>query len=254
MFAMSCKTKKTISKETSIGKKPIEQVIVKVRQQEPKFTNANVSKMNLALELNSRSVRVAASCKLITDSAMHISIMPALGIEMFKVEISTDSIYIFDKFNKRYYATDYKYLEKRFSVELNYHSLESLISNRYFVVGHKEIPLSKLSMGTANGKETINYKGAKMTESVTINNLYRIVEMNIAPQNSQFNVTASYDDFAMIDGINFPQKIQIKANNNKHKMLCDFSINRATFNTSVSLQSLDKSRYQKADIDQLLKK
>lgn len=254
LLAASCKTKKTITKETSISKKPIEQVIASIKQHEPKFENANVSKMSLALELNTRNLKVAASCKVITDSAMHISIMPALGIEMFKVEISTDSIYIFDKFNKKYYGTDYQFLENRFGVELNYHSLESLICNQFFVVGQEEIPLSKLSMGEVDGKQIINYKGGNMSQSVSINDLFGIEKVRIASQNSQYDLVTTYADFALLEGVNFPQKIQINVSNNKNKMMCDFGINKVNFNTTVSLQSLDKSRYQKSNIEQLMKK
>jgi hypothetical protein len=254
LVAVSCKSTKTITKETKVSKVPVEQIVNQVKQREPKFDNANVSKMSLELQLNSRNIKVAASCKLITGSAMHISIMPALGIEMFKLEISTDSIYIFDKFNKRYYGTDYEYLEKRFGVELDYNSLESLISNRFFVVGQKEIPYSKLSQEIVEGKQIINYKGQNMTELVTINSLFSIENVSIASQNSKYNLTTSYADFALLDGIDFPQKIQIQASNNKNKLHCDFNINRVTFNGSVSLQALDKNRYQKTDIEQLMKK
>lgn len=254
MLAASCKSKQLITKEISVSKESAEEVVAKTTQRQPKFDNAHVSKMSLILELNSRTVKVASNFKLITGEGMHISIMPALGIEMFKVEITPDSIYIFDKFNKQYYATSFQQLEKIIGVQLDYHSLESLLSNRLFVLGHKEIPLSKLRIGQTDGKQTLSYKSGDQIEVTTINNLYGIESVKIGSQNSKYKFIASYEDFALLDGLNFPQKIKINANNSQNYLRCDFSINRVAFNTNLSLQALDKSGYQKTDINKLLKK
>ena len=254
LLAVSCKSKKNISKQSTIIKTPVEQVVEQIQAQEPKFETANVSKMNLALQINSRSFNVAASCKMIADSMMHISIMPMFGIEMFKVEITKDKIYVFDKLNKKYYETDFKFLERKIGIKLNYNNLESLISNQFFVVGQEITPVSKLKLEISKGIQTINYTGGNVTESVSINSLFGIENVNIYSVNTKYNLTTTYSDFALFDKINFPRKISIQASNSNNSLDCDFKINKVTFNTPMDLRSMDKSRFVKADINQLMKK
>ncbi len=91
--------------------------------------------MSLALDLLDRKVNVSASCKFYKDSAMHISIQPFMGIEMFKAELNPDSIIVFDKMNRRYYVINYNYFTERFGVDIDFNSLQALISNQFFCVG-----------------------------------------------------------------------------------------------------------------------
>ena len=131
----ACKSKQSVMYQAATGKTKNTELIQKVRLNEPQFNTANVSKMSLYLNLDGRTFNVSASCKIRTDSAMHISIQPALGIEMFKLEITPDSILAFDKINKRLYATDFKLFETKFGLTVNYSDLQSLISNGLIVTG-----------------------------------------------------------------------------------------------------------------------
>jgi hypothetical protein len=191
---------------------------------------------------------------MIADSMMHISIMPVFGIEMFKVEITKDKIYVFDKLNKKYYETDFNFLERKIGIKLNYNNLESLISNQFFIVGQEITPVSKLKLDTSKGIQTIDYTGGNVTESISINSLFGIENVNIFSVNTKYNLTTTYSDFALFDNINFPQKISIQASNNKNNLDCDFKINKAIFNTPLDLQSMDKHRFVKAEINQLMNK
>ncbi|MBP8023650.1 MAG: hypothetical protein KAY69_03640, partial [Paludibacter sp.] len=75
----ACKTKQQVVTKQKSERKPVELLVEKLKQAEPQFSSANVSKMNVNLDLSGRSMSVSASCRLIKDSALHISIMPALG-------------------------------------------------------------------------------------------------------------------------------------------------------------------------------
>ncbi|MBV5343348.1 DUF4292 domain-containing protein, partial [bacterium] len=77
---------------------------------------ANVSKMSVAVEVGGRKFNTSASCKIRTDSAIHISIQPFLGFEMFKVEINKDSLLVFDKVNKKLYPVPFAYFKTKFGL------------------------------------------------------------------------------------------------------------------------------------------
>lgn len=253
-LTFACKTKQQIATQQKSERKPVEMLIEKIKQAEPQFKTANVSKMNMSLDLNGRSMTVSASCKLISDSALHISIMPALGIELFKVEIYPDSLHVFDKFNRRSYSTDYKYLAERFGVELNYQSIEALITNRFFVSGVQNPDFELMTAKSEGSESVINYMGDIMQQTTHSNDQSRILKQNIVARKNNYILNAAYSAFEPENNIVFPRKININVSAIRSSYQCEFSINRIKFNEDLKLQTIDRSRFVKTSIDQLLKK
>jgi len=245
VFFTACKSKQSVVPQMTTGKTKNTELIQKVRLNEPQFSTANVSKMSLYLNLDGRTFNVSASCKIRTDSAMHISIQPALGIEMFKLEITPDSILAFDKINKRLYATDFKLFETKFGLTVNYFDLQSLISNRLFTVGSAEFSEDKCTIEALDDLlSKIIYKNDKITQTTEINNQLRIQKTELKSNTSDYVMAVDYSEFSPIDGIVFPQKIKLKALSKKHAMNCDFSISRVVFNNRIGFSSIDPARYE----------
>ena len=71
---------------------------------------------------------------------------------------------------------------------------------------------------------------------------------------SNYVLNALYDTFEPAGEIVFPRKINITVSGNRRTFKADFTINRVTFNENVQLQAIDRSRFVKVSIDQLLKK
>ena len=256
MLIMSaCKTTRQVAKPTLPASKAMVQLIENVRKVEPQFKAANISKMSLAFNVNEREVNVSAVCKIIKDSAIFISIQPFLGIEMFKAELKSDSIKVYDKMNHRYYVSDYGFFNKQFGVEVDFYSFQALLSAQLFCIGKKEISadscrLTPLSAGQAN----IEYTSAKMVQNTEISTTNQIQKVVLKAKNSDYQLETNYSDYTLVNGINFPQKIGLLATNQKSKATCDFSILRVEFNTDVKLSPTNPDRYTRGDIDQLLKK
>jgi len=255
MVLPGCKTTRTAVKADHSAANTIEQVIEQVQQAEPQFETANVSKMSLALNLNERKINVSATCKIRKDSAIHLSIQPFMGIELFKAELSPDSMWVFDKMNRRYYVVDYVFFRDRFGVEIDYYSLQALISNQLFSVGKKKVSLDGGSLSLLNdGRKKIDYETAKMQQSTDISITNIIQHVLLKAKNSNYQLQTNYAEFAMLDGVNFPQKIALHATNDKTEASCDFSILKVNFNTDIKFSATNPARYTRGDIDQLLKK
>lgn len=251
---VACKTKQQLPKQTGQDYKKTE-LIEKITQSQPVFSTANVSKMSLLLDIDGRSFNVAASCKIRTDSAMHISIQPAFGIEMFKLEITPDSIRAYDKLNKRMYVTDFKYLETKFGLTVNYYDLQAMLSNQFFTIGSKEIQKDKCSLIKGNNEmNTISYENNQLIQNSEINNEFRIQKTELKSKTSNYSMSASYNNFVMTDNILFPQKINVKAFSTKHTLNSDFNISKAMFNKKIVFSTLDPSKYERAELNQLMTK
>ncbi|MEM7161472.1 MAG: DUF4292 domain-containing protein [Bacteroidota bacterium] len=67
------------------------------------------------------------------DSAIWMSISPALGIEVARAIITRDSIKLIDKWNDQYYLGEFDYINDQFDTDLNFDILQDiLVANPIF--------------------------------------------------------------------------------------------------------------------------
>jgi hypothetical protein len=255
LIMSACKTTRLVSKPAAPAATGVAQLIDQVNKAQPEFKTANISKMSLAFNINEREVNVSAVCKIKKDTAIYISIQPFLGIEMFKAELMPDSMKVFDKMNHRYYVTDYGFFSKRFGVDVDFYSFQSLLSARLFCVGKKEVVADDCKLvALSTGQSQIDYNAGNILQNTLISPLNMIQQVILKAKNSDYQLQTDYQDYTVVNGVSFPQKIAIQATSEKSKATCDFSILRVEFNTNIKLLPTNPDRYALGDIDQLLKK
>ncbi len=246
-----CKTTKTITKSGINEISTVAKMIEKIQKVEPHFTSANISKMSLALELGERKINSSASCKIRKDSAIFVSIQPFMGIELFKVEMTLDSIRVFDKMNNRFYEVDYGFFSKRFGVDVDFYCLQALLFGQFFCIGQKEIQVDSCRI---NGSNKIEYQNKDMLQSTEINADNSLKQVLLKAHKGSYQLQTDYEDYTKQDSVNFPQKIIFKASDQKTKGSSDFSILRVVFNTELSFKSTNPAKFSKGNIEQLLNK
>jgi len=254
LVLVSCKTTQTISKKTTTEVNPVIQVIEQVQKVQPQFRTANISKLSLELQMKERTFNVSATCKIKKDSAMFISIQPFLGMEMFKAELMPDSMRVFDKMNRRFYVVDYSTFSKRFGVDVDFYSIQSLLSGQFFCIGKKTIQTDSCKLQTQNGKNSIEFGSSNMVQTTNLSATNTIEQVLLKKRNSHYQLLTNFSDYAVVSGINFPQKIDMTASGENTKAACNFSILKVEFNTDIKLQGISSDRFTRSNIDDLLKK
>ena len=76
----------------------------------------------------SNKTEFTASIRMRKDSAIWLSVSPALGLEVARVLITRDSIRVIDRLNGEYYSKDYRYFTTYTSMQVTYDLLQDLIS------------------------------------------------------------------------------------------------------------------------------
>ena len=66
------------------------------------------------------------------DSLIWVSITPALGIEMFRIIITTDSVKYVNRFNKEYFLGDYALVSRFLQIHIDFDILQSLLLGNDF--------------------------------------------------------------------------------------------------------------------------
>ena len=121
-----CKT----TQKTGVADKKTEAqfLLDDVKKAEPKFTNIEFKRMNIGINLNEKTrYNSVATCKIIPDSVIHISIQPFFGVEMFIARLTPKQILVIDKLKGIYYQSDYSIFEQQFGIAIDYLTIEALI-------------------------------------------------------------------------------------------------------------------------------
>ncbi len=250
----SCKTTKNVT-SISESTKSVTSLVEKILKAEPQFTTANVSKMSIAVEMTGRNVNANATCKIRKDSLIHLSIQPFMGIELFKAELTPDSIRVFDKMNNKFYFLDYNFFAEKFNLKVDFYSLQSLIFGQLFCIGEKELDINKLSLSQNNtGQKRLSFENGDMQQYTDVTNDFNLQQVLLKSKSNDYELKTNYSNYVVENGVSFPGKISLNATNQKHTVACDFSILRVEFNGPFKFQATNANRYSKGDIEQLLKK
>lgn len=83
-------------------------------------------KAKIAYEDDNFGVRASSSIKMKKDSVLWMNVKK-LGLEVGRVLITRDSIYILDRLNNEYYAKNLNYVEKEFGLPANLGMLQTII-------------------------------------------------------------------------------------------------------------------------------
>ena len=265
LMLVSCKTTKSIvNQDVKTNKSTVNQelktvnpsilIIEKVQQKQPHFQSASINKMVVELDMNDRKVNVSANCKIKKDTAMFVSFQ-VFGFEVFKAELSPDSMKVFDKMNRSYYVVDYKYLSNKFGVNVDYYSLQSLMTAQFFCVGSRTIQADSCHLvATDNIAKNLNYETGNITQSTTLSLQNVIQSVLLKTKNSSYQLNTQYVNYKDMNGVSFPQEIRLAANSDKTKVSCNFSILNVEFNTNFKLTPTSTEKYTRGNIDQLIKK
>jgi len=70
------------------------------------------------------------NARLVHDTAIWMSISPALGIELARVLLTPDSVMLTNKLDKTYFLGTYEYLSTKFGVDLSFEIVQSALSGR----------------------------------------------------------------------------------------------------------------------------
>ncbi len=254
----SCKTIKKITTSKKRVQKIEElstiELVKKVQSVQPTFKRAYIKKMSANLQIKDRNLNVQATCKLVQDSAIHISIQPFMGIELFKVELTPKSMFIIDKMNKVFYKSNYGIFYELLGINIDYDEIEALMSNRLFVPNEKVINLTNFTHLKDTTKVTLVNKTDKLYQAVTINNKNgRIVALLLKQLVKKWTMKTEYSNFKQFDELLFPQNIDVFANGEGKRVRLQFQIRKVVFDKNFIMKESRLSKYRQGDIRMLLK-
>lgn len=259
-----CKTGKSISSKTPEKAVSIldvnhsftpAEMAIQIQKNQPAFTTAKVGKMSIKVDFKDRQLDVKATCNIVSDSTIHLSIQPFFGVELFKLELTPNTLILIDKPNKRFYESNYGFFRERFGITVNYDAIQSLISNRLFVAGKKAFSPNDFHWKKNVPKDMLAVQFETMYQETWLNlPLARISEVVLRTNDEAYEMKTLYADFKDFGGTLFPAKIYMDANSGKSAASFHFTIDDVKFDIPLTLEPTSLSRYVRGDINAFFKK
>lgn len=129
LLVFSCKTKKetvVVTTVKEIDTKSPSYLLEKMYQNETRFETMS-AKFSADLNTAGNNTSFKITLRIRKDSAIWMSVSPALGIEVARVLITKDSVFFMNRINETYFAGDFTYFSNLLNTAVDYPLLEALL-------------------------------------------------------------------------------------------------------------------------------
>ena len=259
-LVVGCKTQKTTHKPQTHTAPQIDicDITKKTYDAQPQFTTMNISKMSMSINYGEYSFSFKASLRIETNKIISISIQPALGIEMFRIEFTPTHFTIYDKLNRRYSKNDYEYIKLKWGVNVDYQAIEALFSHKIFTpetTNPTEICKSfKIENISEIASIVSNVNIGKYTQQFDINMNNNRLSMSGLQYEKQLVLAITYENLKYFGKILFPELVRLRTTMTDKNMSAILNIEKIEFNEPLSISPINTKRYSKVGLTELLKK
>ena len=232
-----------------------EALFTKIVEQQPKYSTATI-KCSVALD----KISSKAQIKMINGEYIQISLQPLLGIEMFRVMITTDSLYVIDKINSLVARESITEVKNKLPQGCGIKELQKMILGVPFVVGDT-LSVDKYSAFTLSnqGIDAV-VMSSNVGEEATVS--FRC-DLQGVLQNTQIQ----YKAMAVLDceykkhvvgtsGVLQPSEISIKSNIPQLGMPISLNLTNMAieWNKKVVKDTQVSARYKKVSLQEIIGK
>ena len=118
---------------------------------------AALIKTTATISMGRNSLRSKIQIRWQRDEAVQISILPLLGLEVFRVVVTPDSLYFVDRLRKQYAVEPYAKWQGYVPFDISFATLQSLLLSQPFLPGELTVPNDVLRFDIAEQGENYQY-------------------------------------------------------------------------------------------------
>lgn len=192
-FLSSCGVKK----ELSFAPKNSKEIIQEVNSRNVYYQWSALQARAHVITSN-QNIKINISIKNKRDSILWISARAPFGIEMFRAQLTPDSIYFLNRINKTYFIKPISNVQDFISTNFSFYDIQALISNN-------------LNIARDDYKFIVDENGFHLSNkdfSYSVNDKYRIYNYKFFDTNEAFELLVN--DYK--EEYNFPKNLTFKFN------------------------------------------
>lgn len=192
------------------------------------------ARASVEAEMNKESKSFQANIRIRRDSAIWISISPALGIEVARVLITRDSIKLINRLNGSYFKGDIHYLNQMMQVDVNFDMIQAVLTGNAYL----HYSVDKYISDRENGERILStFKKRRLrreneldmpqilSQEIWFSPVYqKITRMELTDYKPLRKLSVQYPNFEVIEGIKVPRTLVVQASAEKQvKIQLDYS-------------------------------
>ena len=217
-FLISCRSTRKVIKEP-IKEYGADYLFEKLKENELKFDWFS-AKFKLDLIIDKKKNSLSGQIRMRKDSVIWVSFSPALGIEMARLIITTDSVKFINRINKTYFTGDENVVNDFLDSNVDFDVLQSILLGNdltYYENGkfRATYDSKEYHLVTAGRQKLKKYVRTRADEErIYIQNIFlnpetfKITQMKIKElKKENKKLDATYSDFNHVDSQLFPHKI-----------------------------------------------
>lgn len=229
------------------------------------YNSLFLKKFKAEVSFNDETKSFKGNFFILKDSSIVVSINPLMGIELFRVRLLPGKVEIIDRTKKSYAYGDYRLLWDKFMIELDYNTLQRIITNEMFVypIDDEDMSLKRYKhyldndfyelQSVKEGKFTRKYKKEKTNNIVyhqfsILPDIFKVSTVYIRDFSVNSEVTISYSQFIKQDGKMIPTVLNVIGNrgNDRFELTINFEHIELDGDNSIGFKVSDK--YKQIDL------
>ena len=160
------------------------------------------SKAKFKFDHDGKKVSATANFRIQKDSIIWISITPGLGLEVARVLIDRNHMFIIDKLNKKYYEYDFQELSKQYAFDFDFDLIQSVI------LGNLSEPYKNQKIQKSDSYFQYETKKGQYNFSNFIGVRSRKLEkVEVSADSTKNTISVNYRDFVTVEKEIFPNEI-----------------------------------------------
>jgi hypothetical protein len=205
-----CKTSRKLVAPEVVEAKEANAYFSSVEEQAFQYQTLS-ARIRMELSLPGQELNSRVDMKMVKDSAFQLSILPLLGLEVFRIEFNTDSIKLIDRMNKRYAAESYAALKEAIPLAFNFYNLQALFTNQFFVPGERALSprlYKRFSLRQEGGKTEARITDAMQLLYTFLTGPYeQLGSTRITDSSERYALKWDYADFGPVEDQVFPMQM-----------------------------------------------
>jgi len=253
LYFSSCKTSKEIVYTRNYIKN--NELYNYVSKNSIDFNELLIRNIKISYSNDQTQIRFSGVIKIQKDSSIFLAITAPLGIEIARVKINQDSIFVIDRKNKKYFNNDIKILEMFFKYPITFYEIQNILLNTNFKDFENLLTVKnnkrRLYINSKNCFELSKteylrnqyFKIDTINKQVNISNKFLEKEYFVSKNNS--NIQIEYIDFYTIEDKFFPHNIIIKIYSDSNKSEIKLEYSKPIFRERKKLKFVIPNGYEK---------
>ena len=193
------------------------------------FKTLFFKKFQAEVNINNKSRSFKGNLFIRKDSSIIVSVLPLMGIELFRIKFVPDSIFILDRTKKKITVTGYDYLWDKFFIDIDFVAIQNILLDQFFCYPASEIDKKNcikkfkhyvrkdqyVLQSMKNGRYTRiskkNHFKDKIYQEYTIApDIFKIISCYINDFGSNSRFMINYKNFIELQQYVFPSVFSIK--------------------------------------------